>query len=176
MNASKVSPSADSCSINVYRFRFDAAALTDESNDSVSMFWSFCRWLHGADTFQVSLSIFSHCFVVETLNLELYRYDLNLITSTAGPNDPIGMFQVVSTWLHDSRTSAVSLFDFLHLADFCSFGLEPSALTSTPSGSVRAFCVVDRWPRRHWQVAVSGSLIPVHMLTICSQQRCIHSP
>ena len=51
----------------------------------------------------MSLSVFSCCFVVDALDLDLYRFNLD---PTASPslsnesNDSMGSFGEVSRWLH----------------------------------------------------------------------------
>ena len=69
---SKVSVSACFRSINVYRYEFDAAASTDESNDSVSTLWRVTGWLCSAGMSAVSLFVFSR----------RYGFDSSMSTST----------------------------------------------------------------------------------------------
>ena len=106
-----MSPSADSRSINVYRFRFDAAASTPGSNDPIGTSGGVSELLRGVGAYPVSHFVFSSLIVVETLDLELSRFDLHPAASMLGSNDPIGTFRVVSAWLCDSRAPQVSRFD-----------------------------------------------------------------
>ena len=78
------------------------------------------------DAFLVSRFGSSHVFVIEMPNPDLYRSDFDLITSTPGSNDPIGMFQWVSTWLCNSCVSQVSFFNFCHLTDFSRYEFDSS--------------------------------------------------
>ena len=57
---------------------------------------------------KVSLSTISHW-------ADVYRFDLDAATSTAGPRDSVSMLWVVSVWLHIVGTSQVSRFDILLL-------------------------------------------------------------
>ena len=85
---SKVSISTVSHWVNVCRLDLDAAASTDESNDSVSALWRVTGWLRELGMSQVSHLIPLRCFVADALDLCLYRCDLNPTMSTAGSNDP----------------------------------------------------------------------------------------
>ena len=77
VNASKVNPSTDSCSINVSRFDLHAAALTFGPMGSISMLWSVSMWLGTLCTYLVSLFDFLCCFVTDVLDLDVYRCDLD---------------------------------------------------------------------------------------------------
>ena len=146
INASKVSPSGVSHSTDVSRFCFDVAASTDESNDSISTLWRVSGWLRSTGTSQVSHFAVLHLFIVDMLDLDVYRCDLDATTLTVGSNYPTAMFQNVSAWLHDSRASQVSLFDFMHLADICSFKFESSVLTAPSNNSIWTVRGTDMWP------------------------------
>ena len=147
---SKVSVSADSHLIDVCRYRFDVATLTVGSNDPIQMFGVVCGWLRGVDALQVSLSVFSHCFVIQMLDLHLYRSDLDSNSSTAGSNDLQATFWVVWEWLRAAHAFEVSRFGFMALADFSRYGFESSASTAPSNGSVRTLYESDGWPGRHW--------------------------
>ena len=105
-------------------------------------------WLRSMGTSQVSLFTVSLLFVIETLDLDLYRFDLHSSASTLGSNDPIGPFQQVPTWLCRAGMHPVSCLAVLRLADLCRCGFDSSASPSTPDVSVRTFCVTGGWPRR----------------------------
>ena len=126
----KVSPSTVSHSTDISRFHFDVAAATDESNDSVSTFWMVTRWLHESDALQVSLSVFLRRFVIQMLDLELYRSDFDSAAVTPGSVDLPVTFQVVSGWLHYAGAYPVSFPVFWRLADLYRFRFDSS--TSTP--------------------------------------------
>ena len=79
------------------------------------------------------------------LDLELCRFDFDLITSTAGSNDPIGTFGFVSVWLRTVCMSKVSHFDFSNLADFCRYKFDSSTSTSPSDESVRTFFPFGGW-------------------------------
>ena len=113
------------------------AALTVESNDSISTVWRDSGWLHDVGTSQVSHFAFLRYFGVDVLDPDLHRFDLNPTMSTAGPMDPTGMFRNVSGWLRCTGASAVSCFDSSRLADVSRFDLDPSASPSTCNESVR---------------------------------------
>ena len=130
VTAFKVSPSAPFRSFNVSRSRFDTATSTDESNDSVSTFWMVTGWLHESGALQVSLSVFLCRFVVQTLDLELYRSDFDSAAVTPGSVDLPVTFQVVSGWLCYAGAYPVSFPVFWRLADLYRFRFDSS--TSTP--------------------------------------------
>ena len=113
---SKVSPFTVSSSTDVCRSRFDMATSTDESNDSVSVLWRVTRWLRSVDVLQVSLSVFSRCFIVDALDLGLYRFDIDPIASpspSTESNDSIRTFLIISGWLRCASVLQVSLFEIL---------------------------------------------------------------
>ena len=98
---SKVSPSADSRSTDVCRFRFDAATSTLGSNDPIGTYRGVSAWLGSLGTSQVSHLVFLHCFVTDPLDLGLYRCDLDAATLMAGSMDSVSMFWKVSGWLRN---------------------------------------------------------------------------
>ena len=63
------------------------------------MVWRVSKWLCESGTSQVSPFAILPPFVIQTLDLELSRYDLDPITSTAGPMDPMDPIQGIPTWL-----------------------------------------------------------------------------
>ena len=99
VTASQVSISAVLHSTNVSRFELDAATLTFGSMDLPATFRIVRGWLHHVDAYPVSGFVFLCYFVIETLDLDLYRLDLDVIASPAGSNDPIGLFWMISAWL-----------------------------------------------------------------------------
>ena len=143
-------------------------------NISIATFQGVLWWLHGPDVFWVSPFTIFPLFIVETLDPDLYRSNLYFSTSTPGSNDPIGMFRVISGWLHCAGMFLVNRFVFLHLADFYSSELEPSVLTLMPNESVWMVCVSDGWPGRHRYVYSFSSAV-AHALTFYSQQCFLHS-
>ena len=114
----------------------------------VEMFGVGLEWLRGLGMSQVSRFIFLCCFVIQTLDLELYRSDFDSAVVTPGSVDLPATFRVVFGWLHYAGAFQVSCFDFLRLADIYSFNLESSASTSTFNGSIWTFCGLHGWPRR----------------------------
>ena len=68
--------------------------------DPTETFGGIFGWLRGVGMSQVSRFDLLPYFVVQTLDLELYRFSLDSIALTPGSNDPIGTFQWVSVWLH----------------------------------------------------------------------------
>ena len=118
--------------------------------DSVLTVWIVYGWLRGSHASQVSPFVSFPPFVIQTLNLELSRYDLDPIASTAGSNNSVSTLSSVSVWLCGTHAFEVSRFDFLHLADVYSFEFDVSASPSTFNVSVRVVCRSDGWPRRHW--------------------------
>ena len=63
------------------------------------------KWLHHFGTSVVSHFTFSSCFVIETLNFELYRSNLDEIMPMPGSNDPTSTFGWGFRWLHDAHDS-----------------------------------------------------------------------
>ena len=103
-------------STNIYRWDFDTATLTPGPMDPMESFGNVSEWLHCTGAFQVSRFDFLCYFVIDTL--DLYRLDLDAAASTPGSIDPIGMFWIVSVWLHGLDVFWVSHFDFYHLLMF----------------------------------------------------------
>ena len=155
ITAFKVSPSTPFRSFNVSRSRFDTATSMDESNDSVSTFWMVTGWLHESDALQVSLSIFLRRFVVQTLDLELYRSDFDSAAVTPGSVDLPATFRVVSGWLRYAGTYPVSFPVFWRLADLYRFGFDSSALTPRSIGLQATLRRVYKWLRRSGMSVVS---------------------
>ena len=137
-------------STDISRFNLDAATSTPGSNNPTGMFQRVSVWLGSSGMFQVSGFDLLLLFVVETLNLELYRPDLDSITSPSlsnESNDSIGLFWIILGWLHYAGMFQVSCFDFLRLADFYSFDLESSVSMAMPNVSIWTICMVDGWHR-----------------------------
>ena len=110
------------------------------------MLRSLYEWLRKLSTSAVSCFSFSSCFVIETLDLELSRLDLDAATLTDESNDPIRTFGVVYRWLRDALAFWVSRFDFSRLADVFSFDFDSSASPSTFGISEWMVYVVGGWP------------------------------
>ena len=84
---SKVSASIHLHSIDICRSKFDMATLTAGSIDPMETFGDIWRWLRGAHGSVVSHLVFLHRFVVDILNLDLYRCNLNPTTSPLPSNE-----------------------------------------------------------------------------------------
>ena len=80
--------------------------------DPMESFRGTDGWLRGVGMSQVSRFVLLHPFVIDALDLGLYSFDLHLIASTAGFNNPIQTFGVVCGWLCGICTSKVSRFNF----------------------------------------------------------------
>ena len=153
VNASKVSISVVLRLINICRSRFDTAASTAGSMDSVSTFWGVSEWLCGVGMSTVSLFVFSRRFVTDTLDLDLYRSDLDLTAASSMSNVSEATFQIVLGWLRRSQrviASQVGVFDFWRLVDIYRSDLDPSASPSMRNVSIWTLCRMDRWHGRHW--------------------------
>ena len=146
VNASKVGISAVSHSTDISRSRFNSTVLTPRSMDLPATLWSHYEWLRDSGTSAVSYFSFLSCFVVQTLNLELSRLDLDAATSTLGSNDPVGSFRIVSAWPHRSGVFLVGQFNFWCLANIYSFDFKSSTSMLTPNGTIRTLCGTDGWP------------------------------
>ena len=99
-------------------------------------------------TSQVSRFTFLHYFGTDTLDLELYRCDLNLTVSPSPSNksnDSVRTFRGVFGWLCCVSVSMVSLFNFGRLANIYRFRFDSSASTVASDESVRTFCGLDGW-------------------------------
>ena len=136
------------CWIDLYRFDLQFSTSTDWSVDVPVTSGVVLWWLCYAGAFQVSRFDFLHYFVIDTLDLDLYRLDLDGNTSTPGSNDPMQTFRVVSVWLVSSGPFWVSLFNLLCLADICRHEFDSSTSPSTSDKSVRMICRMDGWPRQ----------------------------
>ena len=104
VSASKVSSSADSCSINVSRSQFDTSTVGHM--DSVWMVWQVSGWLCDSRASQVSRFSVLLLFVIQML-------DLDSTTSALGSIDPIQAFWIVCRWLCCASVLQVSLFELL---------------------------------------------------------------
>ena len=133
----------------LYRFDLDSIASLPQSIDLQASLRCVSAWLSGPSTSLVSCFIFLCLFVIHMLDLDIYRHDLDVAASTHGSNDPIQTFRVIPWWLHDSRASQVSHFDFFRLADVSRFEFDSSMSTSMPNVSVRMVWVSDGWLGRH---------------------------
>ena len=137
------------CLIDLYSFDLNPAALTPRSIDPIATFRQEFGWLRGPGTSMVSRFTLLRWFLIDTLDLDLYRFDLHAAVSTSPSNesnDSIGPFRCISAWLRATHTFEVSRFDFMCLADFFSFDFESSASTSMHNDSIQTFCVSDGWP------------------------------
>ena len=68
------------------------------------------------DVLQVSLSVFSCCFIVDALDLGLYRFNIDpiaLLSPSTESNDSIRTFWIISGWLRCASALQVSLFEIL---------------------------------------------------------------
>ena len=63
------------------------------------------KWLRCSGMSAVSCFTFSSCFVIETLDFELYKSNLDEIVLTPGSNDPTSTFGWGFGWLHDAHVS-----------------------------------------------------------------------
>ena len=145
MNASKVSPSADSRSTDVCRFRFDAATSTLGSNDPIGMSRKVSAWLRSAGTHLVSH--FDFCGLAD-----ICRYGFNVAALTVESNDSISTVWRDSGWLHDVGTSQVSHFAFLCYFDTDALDLDlyrfdfgSIASTLGSNDPIRTFRIVYGW-------------------------------
>ena len=135
--------------IDLYSFNLNPATSTPRSIDPIATFRREFGWLRGPSTSAVSRFALLRWFLIDTLDLDLYRFDLHAAASTLPSNesnDSIGPFRCISTWLRATHAFEVSRFDFMCLADFFSFNFESSVSTSTRNDSVQTFCVSDGWP------------------------------
>ena len=138
--------------LDLHRFDFDAAMSTPVSVDLPAMFRVVSGWLRGMGMSQVSRFAFLRYFSTDTLDLELYRCDLD---PTASPspsnksNDSVRTFRGVFGWLRCVSASMVSLFNFGRLANVYRFRFDSSMSTAASDESVQTFCGLDRWLGRH---------------------------
>ena len=92
------------CLADFSRFDLEPSVSPLTSNISVSTLWTFqgvSGWLHSFGKYPVSHFVLSHWFLIDMLDLDLYRFNLHLIVLTAGSNDPIQVLQGISRWLHN---------------------------------------------------------------------------
>ena len=91
-------------------------------------------WLRESGTFQVSRFAVQRFADIYTLDLDVYRRNLDAAASTAGPMDPTGTFRDVCEWLRHIGAYPVSGFIFS-----CHFVIEMLDLdvnTLTPGSNV----------------------------------------
>ena len=130
----------DFCGLaDICRYGFDVAALTVELNDSISTVWRDSRWLHDVGTSQVSRFAFLRYFGIDTLDLDVYRFDLHPAVLTPESNDSIGTFGRVSGWLHCIGEYPVSCFIFSRCIDLHSFEFQSSTSTAGSMDPIQAF-------------------------------------
>ena len=147
---SQVSVSVCFRPINVSRFEFNTATSTPGSMDLPATLPRVYKWLHHSGMSTVSCFIFLSWIGADMLNLDIYRFNLDVATSTAGPMGPIAMFQGISAWFHRTGTHPVSCFDFMRLADFSRYGFDSSTSMAEPDESIQTFCGTGGWHGRHW--------------------------
>ena len=70
-----------------------------------------------------------------------------MATLTLESNDSMESFGVVSWWLRDAGTSAVSGFASLHIVDLYRFDLDVITSMAGSNGPIQMFRVVWRWLR-----------------------------
>ena len=113
----------------------------------------------------VSRFIFLHRFVVDMLDLDLYRCNLD---PTAFPllsdksNDSVGPFWIISGWLHYAGAFLVSRFVFLRWIDLYRSEFDAAALTAASNVSVRTFRSVCGWLRKSGTFQVSRFVLLRH--------------
>ena len=96
---------ADILNLELYRFDLDADASTAGCMDPTETFRVVSAWLRGVAMSQVSCLAALRYFDIDTLDLGLYRCDLN---PTASPspsnesNDSVRRFWIVCGWLRRS--------------------------------------------------------------------------
>ena len=130
------------CCFVLCRLNLDVAALLlpfNKSNDSISTVWRVSGWLHDVGMSQVSHFDFLCYFVIDTLDLDLYRYDLDptmLPSPSNEPNDPVRRFWIVCGSLHHASALQVGLSAVLCLVDFCRYDFDSSMSMARPNGSI----------------------------------------
>ena len=112
VNASKVSAFDFFHSTNISRLRFHPSTSMSGSNDPTGTSQKVSAWLRGAGTHPVRHFIILRLFVVDTLDLDLYRFNLDSSGSTAQSIDLQATPRRVSAWLSGLGTSLVSGFAF----------------------------------------------------------------
>ena len=138
-NTSKVSPSGISRSTDVSRFHFDAAAATDGSVDPTAMFQSVSEWLCELGVYPVSCFVFLRIFVVDVLDLDVYRCDLHMAVSPPRSVDLPATLRGISAWLRSMGAFQVSHFDFTRWFDLCRLDLDASALLPGSNDPMQMF-------------------------------------
>ena len=133
--------------INLYRFNLDPTMLTPGSMDLTGTYRGVSLWLCSSGTFQVSGFDFLCIFVVDTLDLEPYRFDLVSSMSMPGSNDPTGTFRNVPMWLRSAGAFGVSIFIFWRLTDVSRLDFDSTTSPSMSNESVRTFQSVCGWLR-----------------------------
>ena len=108
-------------------------------------------------TSQVSHLVPLHLFVIQTLDPDLYRFDLQSSALPPGSNDLIQVFQVILSWLRDPTAFQVSRFDFSRCFDLYRFDLDPAASTTPSNVSVWTFQSVCGWLHHSGAFQVSRS-------------------
>ena len=94
-----------------YRFDLWSSTLMLESIGLPAMLWGVSMWLRNVSTYLVSHFIFSHCFVIDMLGLELYRCDLDSITSPVLDINIVVVYLLhyISTRAHYSRVRSTTV-------------------------------------------------------------------
>ena len=140
---------------DVCRCNFGAATSMPGSVDLPAMFQVVSGWLHGMGMSQVSHFMFLHLIDADVLDLEHYRYDLHPAMSTPGSNNPIGLFRVISMWLHDSAASQVSISVRFHLINISRYDFDSTTLTPGSNDPIGTYGVGLGWLRKSGTSAVS---------------------
>ena len=146
---------ADILNLELYRFNLDADMSMAGCMDPMEMFRVVSAWLRGVAMSQVSRLAALRYFDIDTLDLGLYRCDLDPTASPSPSNDSVQRFWIICGWLHCSGAFLVSCFDFSALADFYRFEFDSATSTVTPDESIQMLCVVDGWLCRSGAFLVS---------------------
>ena len=141
--------------LNLELHRFDLDPITslspfNESNDSIGPFWIISWWLHSSGEYLVSHFILSCWFLIDTLDLDVYRFNLHPIASRTGSNDLNQTFRIICRWMCGTHAYPVSCFDFSSYADIYRLEFDSSASTAPCNESIWMFFRTDGWLRRHW--------------------------
>ena len=113
----------------------------------------------------MSRFIFLRRFVVDMLDLDLYRCDLD---PTAFPspsdesNDSVGPFWIISGWLCYAGAFLVSRFVFLRWIDLYRSEFDAATLMAASNVSVRTFWSVCRWLHKSGTFQVSCFVLLRH--------------
>ena len=140
INASQVSLSAVPHPTDISRFNLDAATSTAGPMDPMEAFGNVCGWLRAVHKSQVSGFIPLCYFVVQTLDLHLYRSDLDSSVSPPRSMALQAMFQNVAMWLHGAHAFKVCCFVFLRCIDLYRLEFDSAMSTAASNVSVRAIC------------------------------------